>query len=285
MRRLVLLLAALALATPAAARPPVWVVKDKDSELVLFGSVHVLPPGLDWKPPALAQALARADDLWFEVPPDAASRAASTRAAGKLGVLAPGQSLFKLLPTEDAARLTRVAKTYGVSATLLDHLQPWMAEMVLAGAAFQKAGAATEDGVETAIAAAAPTTAARRSFETPADQVAMLASMPAAEQLASLRATLKSMEETPDEYDRLVRAWSAGDLAAIDRLALAPVRTATPRTYERLVKARNAAWTKVLHTRLKGRGRTVVVVGMGHLIGPDGLPARLRALGYSVKGP
>jgi hypothetical protein len=25
----------------------------------------------------------------------------------------------------------------------------------------------------------------------------------------------------------------------------------------------------------------VVVVGVGHLIGPDGLPARLRALGYS----
>ena len=25
--------------------------------------------------------------------------------------------------------------------------------------------------------------------------------------------------------------------------------------------------------------------GMGHLVGPDGLPARLRALGYSVKGP
>jgi uncharacterized protein YbaP (TraB family) len=28
-----------------------------------------------------------------------------------------------------------------------------------------------------------------------------------------------------------------------------------------------------------------VVVGVGHLIGPDGVPARLRALGYSVTGP
>jgi uncharacterized protein len=28
-----------------------------------------------------------------------------------------------------------------------------------------------------------------------------------------------------------------------------------------------------------------VIVGVGHLIGPDGVPARLRALGYSVTGP
>jgi uncharacterized protein YbaP (TraB family) len=36
---------------------------------------------------------------------------------------------------------------------------------------------------------------------------------------------------------------------------------------------------------MKGHGRTVVVVGVGHLIGPGGVPARLRALGYSVTGP
>ena len=57
------LAAALALAAPAAAKPPIWVVRDADSELVIFGSVHVLPPGLDWRPPALDAALARADDL------------------------------------------------------------------------------------------------------------------------------------------------------------------------------------------------------------------------------
>jgi uncharacterized protein YbaP (TraB family) len=29
----------------------------------------------------------------------------------------------------------------------------------------------------------------------------------------------------------------------------------------------------------------VVVVGAGHLLGPGGLPQRLRALGYRVEGP
>ena len=63
------------------------------------------------------------------------------------------------------------------------------------------------------------------------------------------------------------------------------MRNASPTLFRRLVSDRNARWTLTLDERLKGRGRTVVVVGMGHLIGPDGVPARLRALGYEVEGP
>jgi len=72
---------------------------------------------------------------------------------------------------------------------------------------------------------------------------------------------------------------------ALDRDALEPLRKASPQLFRRIVTDRNARWTTVLDQRLKGRGRTVVVVGMGHLIGPDGVPARLRALGYRVQGP
>jgi uncharacterized protein YbaP (TraB family) len=84
---------------------------------------------------------------------------------------------------------------------------------------------------------------------------------------------------------KLVRAWMAGDTAGLDREALEPMRKASPGLFRRLVTERNEAWIRTLDARLKGRGRTVVVVGVGHLIGQGGLPARLRALGYSVTGP
>ncbi|WP_374577118.1 TraB/GumN family protein [Phenylobacterium sp. J367] len=93
------------------------------------------------------------------------------------------------------------------------------------------------------------------------------------------------METDPDEFALLVQAWMDGDLAAIDRLAIAPLKTSAPTLYRRLVVERNARWAATLDGRLKGEGRTVVVVGLGHLVGPEGVPARLRALGYSVKGP
>jgi uncharacterized protein YbaP (TraB family) len=52
-----------------------------------------------------------------------------------------------------------------------------------------------------------------------------------------------------------------------------------------VVQQRNARWVQALLARLKGSGETVVVVGMGHLVGPDGLPAQMRARGYEVLGP
>jgi uncharacterized protein YbaP (TraB family) len=278
-------LVAFSLSGAARALPPVWVVRDRDSEVVLFGSVHVLPPGLDWEPPALAKALKDADDLWFELPIDPATAALSGQLATQQGMLAPDQSLFKLLSPEDSARLGRVAAAYDVSPALLDRLQPWLAEIALAGGAYRKAGADTEGGVEQVIAASAPPTAALHAFETPQEQIAMLAAGPMPEQLASLRETLREMEDEPDAFGALVRAWAAGDMAALDHEALEPIRKASPALFKRLVTDRNARWAQALDVRLKGRGRTVVVVGVGHLIGPGSLPARLRALGYSITGP
>lgn len=286
MRRLLLCaLAAAALAGPAVASPPVWVVKDANSEMVIFGSVHVLPPGLAWKPPALAAALARADDVWFELPPGRGTQAEIARLAGEAGVLPAGQSLFRLLPPKDAARLVRVAEAYGVDKAVLDRLEPWLAEVALAGAVYRKAGADTAHGVEAAVAAAAPPKAQTRALETAAGQVALFDQSPLSDQIASLRRTIRELEEDPKAFERLVSAWMAGDVRTLEREALAPLRESSPVLFQRLVTERNARWVALLRNRLEGKGRTVVVVGAAHLIGQDGLPARLRALGYSVRGP
>ena len=278
-------LAALMAAGSAQALPPVWVVRDADSEIVLFGSVHILPPGLNWEPPELMRALAAADDLWFEIPVDVSTDSETSRIAAEAGMLAADQSLFKLLGPKGAAQLARVAALYAVSPVVLDRLQPWLAEIALAGGAYRKAGADAASGVEKTISAAARPQAQRHAFETPAEQVAILAHAPRNEQIASLRQTMQEMETKPDQFATLVKAWVDGDMAGLDREAIAEMRKAAPTLFRTLVTERNIRWTKALDDRMKGHGHTVVVVGVGHLIGPGGVPARLRALGYSVTGP
>ena len=56
-------------ARPWPAKPPVWsssLRAGRPSSLV--GSVHLLPAGLDWRPPELDAALGKAEELWFELP-------------------------------------------------------------------------------------------------------------------------------------------------------------------------------------------------------------------------
>jgi uncharacterized protein YbaP (TraB family) len=279
------LAAALLACAGASAAPAVWVVRDADSEMVLFGSVHVLPPGLSWRPPALDAALARADDVWFELPVGPETDREVSRLAGTLGILPPDRSLFALLPRPDAERLIRLCEAYGVDKATVARLEPWLAEVALAAAVFGKAGADAANGVEATLAAAAPAATQRRALETPAEQIGLFDAAPLTEQLASLKVSMAELEKDPDGYGKLVRAWLAGDTAGLDREALRPLRRASPDLFRRLVSERNARWTAELDGRLKGHGRTVVVVGVGHLVGDGGVPARLRALGYSVTGP
>ena len=52
----------------AAGAPALWVVQGAKAKVYLFGTIHVLKPGVDWVTPAIDSALAASDDLWLEVP-------------------------------------------------------------------------------------------------------------------------------------------------------------------------------------------------------------------------
>jgi uncharacterized protein YbaP (TraB family) len=276
---------ALALALPARAAPPMWIVRDADSELVIFGSIHLLPPDLPWRTPALEAALARADDVWTELPLTPETAQEGARLAGERGILTPNRSLFRILPHGDARRLLAAALTYGVDRPVLDRMEPWLAEVAITSAVYAKAGATAEAGVEGVLPGLIPPGAQRRALETPAEQISVLDEAPWESQIASLHETLKDLQADPNSYRELVDAWMAGDLASLQRKAFEPLRRADAGLLRRQVTNRNARWAQILDRRLKGSGRTVVVVGVGHLIGAGSLPERLRALGYSVEGP
>lgn len=274
----------LAWTAPAAAEPPVWTVRDADSTIVLFGSVHVLPAGLDWRPDALDAALAQADDLWFETPVDAESEAAAGRAAMANGFLPKGQSLSALLTPEGRARLTRVCGRLGVAPAGIDRLRPWFADVTIGVVALMNQGASVTTGVERTLADAAPG-ARRRAFETPTEQIAFFADAPLADQLASLEDTLEQIDADPAYYDRLIDAWLAGDTRAIEELGLTPMKQVSLYLHDQLIVRRNRRWAETIAERMAGAGETVIVVGVGHLVGPDSVPALLRARGFTVEGP
>lgn len=269
----------------AAARPPMWIVKDADSTIVLFGSVHVLPPGLDWQPPALKEALSKADDLWFELPIDPTSQAAGVAIIREKGLLPPGESLLAKLSPAGRDRLARLAPKLGLSLEQMDHLRPWLADVTVGLVDMASKGAGAADGVEQSVSAEAPPTAQRKAFETAEQQIGFLADAPEADQLASLEDTLRQIEEEPDAYNRLLAAWMAGDIQALVTEGLEPMMKASPDLYDRMITQRNQRWVEAIAQRMQGSGETVIVVGAGHLVGPGGVPALLRARGFTVEGP
>ena len=295
--RLIAALAALALLLPAVfapsgawAKPPVWTVHGPGATVVLFGSVHILPPGADWEPDALKQALAQADELWFEVPIDDLSAQDVARQALAQGMLPQGRGLAAMLSDPGRARLRRAETELHLPGASLEGLRPWLAELTIGEADYAREGATADQGVERQLANAAPQ-ASRHAFETAAQQIGMFAGQPEPVQVASLEGTLRDLEDDPEQWRRLVDAWLKGDLKALEKEGLEELRHDSPQMFKALLSDRNAAWLATLSRRLNAPpangqpARIVVVVGVGHLVGPGGVPALLRAKGFRVDGP
>jgi uncharacterized protein YbaP (TraB family) len=276
---------AIAWAQAAAAKPPVWIVRTPTTTVVLFGSIHLLPPGLDWRPPALDDALAAADELWFEAPIDGETSSQADGAFKERGALPKGRRLTLMMSPMDAEHLRLVASKLDGAIDAIDRMQPWMADLTLSVAQDARDGGEASSGVEDEIQAIAPPTVVRRAFETARQQVGFLAGAPLKDQLASLNQTLWEIDNDPGAYQRVVAEWMSGDVGGLAKDALALLRQTSPTLYERQIAGRDRRWARILEKRLRKPGRVVVVVGVGHMVGPDGLPALLRAKGFQVDGP
>ena len=112
-----------------------WRVEGPKGSAILFGSFHLLPPGVQWRTPALERAVADADELWFEIPLGAEANAKAGEALRRAGRLPPGQSLAGQLTPAEAERLSRAAQAVGLDPAQLARQRPWMADLLLSAAA------------------------------------------------------------------------------------------------------------------------------------------------------
>ncbi len=279
-------LGVLALSGTALAAPPVWHLEEPGGgKITLFGSVHLLSDATQWRNPALTADLAGAGAVWFEIPIDATAQAEAGQLALQKGLLPEGQTLSTVLPPDLYVRTLAVAQREGLPEAALQRMRPWMAELTLSLLYFQKQGARADLGVEEQLSAAAPHDADRGAFETVAGQIDLFADDPLPEQIASLSETLDEIGKDPDIFGRLARAWVDGDVQRIEHEALEPMKREDAALYDRLIVARNRRFAARI-AQLAQQGRNVfVVVGVGHLVGADGVPALLRHDGFKVDGP
>jgi len=277
--------ACVCMASQAFAAPPIWHVKGPHAEITLFGSVHLLSQETDWRTPEFNADLARADAVWFEIPFDPASQAAAGQAALQRGLLPACQTLSALLSPLEQQQLAHLETAEGLAPASLERMQPWLADTTLSIVYFEKRGANASLGVEEQISNSLPPTLPRGAFETAQQQIGFFADLSLKDQLDSLDETLREIEKDPQAFERLSAAWARGDVRAIDKEAVEQLKHDAPGSYRTLVVDRNRRWVDQIAQLLQGDKRIFIVVGVGHLVGPDSVPAMLRARGVKVEGP
>jgi uncharacterized protein YbaP (TraB family) len=276
-------------AAPAPAQPAIqgegpalWVVKDADSTLYLFGTVHVLRPTIGWASDRVNAAFDSADEIWFEIS-DPDNQAAIMPLVQQYGV-SPDKPLSSLLTAEEIADLDAAAKTVGMTAAQLDPMRPWLAGLTLSVAPLIKAGYDPQSGVELALKARAEAAGKPiKAFETIDKQVRILATMGEPIQLEFIRQTLEDFDDAVKMLDDMVDAWSRGDVTELDRVVVEDMQQEAPGVYKAILVDRNADWANQIETLLEGSGTAFIAVGAAHLAGEDSVQAMLTQRGVDVE--
>jgi uncharacterized protein YbaP (TraB family) len=248
--------------------------------------VHLLPPKLKWRTAAIDAAFAGADTVYFETETVSAAQARIAALIKTLGENPPGVSLTSVLGDTDQRDLARVCVNIRIDCAALQKARPWLAAVELSVSFVIAQGQAADAGVEHVLEAQAQSTGkTRKYFETSEQQLNFFATLPRDAEIAFLHSTLKEILQNNKDTDAMNRAWAHGDTRTLQRYLDTMTKEAGPEIYAALIRDRNKVWADEIDAMMKGKGKVFIAVGAAHLLGPDSVPALLRAKGYKVEGP
>lgn len=250
------------------ARPAMWRVSDGDTTIYLLGSIHLLPPNIDWRTPLIDRVIATSDTLVLESSPEesvdfrAMAQGTNLKPAGER--VSPGKRLL----------LDAMIARSGIARETLDGYKDWALATTLATGDATAGGATTRDGVEAKLWRAFKSAGKTRLvFYRVKEQLDQLNALPEIDQRKMLENALLGKEN----YGETLRAWTSGDIASIEKTA-----ECTP-LEGKLVGQPNNHWTQWISARMKQPGTVLVAVGLGHMAGPYALPKMLAARGLKVE--
>lgn len=270
-------------ARPQAARPALWEVRDPDTTIYLFGTIHLLPDDLKWRTAAFDQAVANSQQLVVETIVDQQNLQKIQQAEFSLGLRQGLPPIATRVPPSQIPKLRAAIKKSGVPEKYFDQMKTWLAAIQLLAIQFREMGLKGSHGPEEVL---------RQQFlsehkpigelETNVEQFSYFDRMSEKAQRALLEGALESQGATDKEFSGMLKSWTRGDVAKI-ALTFNKELSSVPEIRRSLLEQRNANWAKWIEQRMAEPGTIMIAVGAGHLAGKDSVLESLRRDGYTIR--
>jgi len=276
-----MLLLAFVAAAAHADGAAVWSMKGEHNTVYLAGSVHALPREHAGFSPQLERAYRAADLIVMEVDLDDLDPLEGMDYIASHGTLPPAQTLADVIGAKRYASLTHLARSLDLPEAAIERLEPWAAAMVLTQLALVKSGFDPQLGIDMQITARAAADGKRiDGLESVVDQLGIFDARSLREQSKFLAEAVDDVPKMHGDLERLIRAWRAGDLHALER-EFRKERAQAPQLYDDLLGARNRKWLPHIEALLTEPRDCLVVVGTLHFVGKDGLLELLKRAGHA----
>ena len=267
----------------ALADTSVWEVFRGDARLYLGGTIHALRP-LDYPlPEEFDFAFAAADEIHYEADLKAAMDPAFQPTILALGSYNDGRSLHSVLSEEVYTDFYVLAGRFGIPAGALDQFKPGMATATLTMLVLGNFGYGPQ-GVEMHFIQRADRDGLSQGYlETVEYQTNLIAELGEGNEDAMVADFLDQVESAEDDMNETVSAWREGDIEKIDALMLTDMAEQFPEDFEAMFTRRNRNWLPQIMAMLDDADTELVLVGVGHMPGEDGLLELLRREGATVR--
>ncbi|MBV1901702.1 MAG: TraB/GumN family protein [Kordiimonadaceae bacterium] len=271
-------------ATPVWAEkkpsPAIWKLTDHDSEIWLFGTVHILNPALKWRSKKIDTAFAKAQKVYFEAPANASTMQALIREHG----LNKHRPLNTKMSAKGKSNLTEAVVSLGLPLNRIQQLEPmrpWLAGLTMAAAQLAAQGGDPNYGVERILSAEAKSQGKAVGYlESDADQIQFLSGLSEKAEIFFLEDGLRAIIEEPDLLQDLISSWASGDVKGVDA-AMVHSLQGHQELYAALLVNRNKKWAAQIKTILDGSGTVFIAVGAAHLAGGNSVQYYLGDYGLS----
>ncbi|MGD8430552.1 MAG: TraB/GumN family protein [Ectothiorhodospiraceae bacterium] len=249
----------------------------------LVGSMHMGKRSLYPLPYSIKSAAAKSDTLVLEADIRGGGTAQAALFVRENGVYPPGDGLDQELGQKRWQKVAAAADHLEIPREVIVRQRPWLASNTITLAVLHHAGWSEQLGIEAYLIREVGPKRPVLQLESIAAQLRLLSGMSEAEQERLLMASVTDMDSFTQQTREFVDAWKAGDLDAFYKALLEQFPDDAQGLKKRLLDDRNATMTERIRGLLADGRSHLIVVGGGHLAGPQGIVQRLRDSGVEVE--
>jgi len=252
--------------------------------LYLFGSIHFDIEGASQFPGAVETAYARSDELVVEIDVSDAARMELSAEMDERGHFETPTKLADVLSPSTLERLEEYLEERELPLSFVEGMKPWYITNVLVVMELREGGYEAEHGVDLQFI--------QRSdgkplveIETAEEQLDLLDRLPLQIQETMLWDALDQSRAFDRATDQLIDAWRRGDERALRELVFRPIGDGADfeSFYESIFFGRNEMMARRLAELARDGKTRFAVLGVGHMLGPRGIPSLLCDRGFEVR--
>jgi len=265
------------------AETSLWRVAKNGHQLFLGGTVHLLAEEDLPFPVEFDQAYSEADKVIFETDIAALSDPQIQMQLMSQLSYQDGRLLNQIISPELYEALNTYLKQRELMPNLFISMKPAGVMLTMLAVEFKRLGISQAGADSFYFQQAIADGKTVGELEAIDAHIGSIVNMGQGNEESFLRQTLADMKETEVMMKGIVQHWKSGDVQGLEADVIDDMRLNYPRMYQSLLVERNEQWLPQIKQMLENDEVEFVLVGVGHLIGVDGLLKSLADQGYSIE--